>query len=69
MIRVDNKKRSLIKSLSYRVFATLTTIVLVYAFTGALKLAITVGFLEVILKMLVYYGHERIWDKIRSGRK
>jgi uncharacterized membrane protein len=66
---MDKKSRSLVKSISWRVLATLTTVVLVYIFTGGIKLALSVGFFEVILKMLIYYGHERVWDNVTWGKK
>jgi len=42
---------------------------LVYVFTGTIKIALAIGGLEVVLKMLIYFLHERAWDKIRFGRK
>jgi adenylylsulfate kinase len=43
--------------------------VLVYIFTGTLKIALAIGGLEVVLKMLIYFLHERTWDRIRFGKK
>jgi adenylylsulfate kinase len=54
--------------MSWRVLATLTTVVLVFAFTGKLALAAGIGMIEVVAKLLIYYAHERIWDKISWGR-
>ncbi len=64
----EKKKRSIAKALSWRVTATLITTVLVFIFTGQFTLAISVGVVEVLLKMLAYYAHERSWDKINWGR-
>ena len=64
----DKHIRSITKGLSWRVFATLTTMILVFAFTGKLALAVGVGALEVITKLLIYYAHERTWDKINWGK-
>ena len=65
----ETKSRSIIKTISWRVLATLTTIVLVYIFIGDTTIALSVGGIEVILKMLIYFFHERAWDKIKFGRK
>ena len=64
----DKHIRSITKGLSWRVLATLTTVILVYAFTRKLYLAAGIGILEVITKLLIYYAHERAWDKIKWGK-
>ncbi len=63
----DAKKRSIAKAGTWRVLATLTTMALVYAFTGEITISIGVALTEVIVKTLIYYGHERIWDGIDWG--
>ncbi len=65
----ESKLRSIIKSLSWRLLATLTTILIVYIFVGDTKVAFSIGGIEVFLKMLVYFFHERLWEKIRFGRR
>ncbi len=65
----ETNSRSIIKTISWRVLATLTTMVLVYIFIGDLTIAVSVGGIEVVLKMLIYYFHERFWDKIKFGRR
>jgi adenylylsulfate kinase len=65
----ESSLRSAIKAVSWRFWATVTTMVLVYLFTGTLKIALAIGGLEVVLKMIIYFFHERTWDKIRYGRK
>ncbi|MBC8186507.1 DUF2061 domain-containing protein [candidate division KSB1 bacterium] len=62
------KSRSIIKTLSWRFIATGTTVILVLIMTGRMDIAFTVGGIEVFLKMLFYFLHERGWDKIRWGR-
>jgi len=64
----DLQKRSLVKTMSWRMLATLTTILLVYFFTGKPIIAASVGFLEVFVKMMLYYFHERIWEAVEWGR-
>jgi uncharacterized membrane protein len=63
------RARSFIKSVSYRVFGTLSSFVVVYALTGKAKLSALIAFWETVLKIGIYYWHERIWDKIKWGRK
>ncbi|MFB0501827.1 MAG: DUF2061 domain-containing protein [Candidatus Bathyarchaeia archaeon] len=57
------------KAVSWRIVATLTTMILVLIFTGSLVISLGVGALEFVLKILVYYLHERVWNIIQYGRK
>ncbi len=68
-MQYETKKRSVLKALSWRTWATITTAIIVFIFTGEFALAITVGFLEVFAKMGLYFFHERLWHKIRYGKK
>jgi len=63
------RARSFVKSLSYRIFGTLSSFVVVYAITGKAKLSALIAFWETVLKVGIYYWHERIWDKVKWGRK
>jgi len=65
----DTNKRSIVKGISWRVVATTTTIIIVYIFFGRLDLAIAAGLLESILKVGLYWAHERAWFQVRWGRK
>ena len=60
--------RSFLKGVTFRVIATLITMILVFIFTGDFVLTVGVGFFETISKLIVYYLHERVWDRIRWGR-
>jgi len=63
------KSRSLIKSFSYRVFGTLSSFVVAYVITSKGSLSALIAFWETIVKVGIYYWHERIWNKIAWGRK
>jgi len=65
----ETNKRSIVKGISWRLVATGTTITIVYLFFGKLDLAIATGLIESALKVGLYWAHERIWFKIRWGRK
>jgi adenylylsulfate kinase len=41
---------------------------IVFVFTGKIELTLLVGSFDVILKMVLYYFHERTWNKIYWGR-
>lgn len=63
----ENNKRSLAKTLSWRILATLMTMLIVYAFTGNWLLSAGVGGVEVAVKLLLYWGHERAWARFKWG--
>jgi adenylylsulfate kinase len=68
-MQYETKKRSVLKAVSWRTWATMTTAVIVFVFTGKFALALTIGFLEVFAKMGLYFFHERFWQKIGWGKE
>jgi uncharacterized membrane protein len=60
--------RSIAKAISWRIVATLTTMLLVFLFTGNLAVSGGVGLTELLSKMIIYYLHERAWNVINFGR-
>lgn len=64
----DKPIRSIIKALSWRVTGTFDTILISFFITGKLKLAISIGVVELITKTTLYFIHERIWNRIRFGK-
>lgn len=53
----------LIKSVGYRLFGTLATIIISFIFTGSIKISFSIGFFEVISKILLYFVYDKIWEK------
>ena len=66
---MESKKRSVIKTLSWRLVATCATILIALLFTGNIKVSAGIGILEVISKLFLYYQHERLWSLIKWGFK
>ena len=63
------KSRSFVKALSYRIWGTLTSFIVVFVLTGSAELSGLIAFWETVLKVGVYYVHERGWNFIQWGRK
>ena len=61
---IDLKKRTIIKTLTWRVTASLTTFLIAWILTGDLLIGISTGSVEAIAKIFLYYFHERIWNNI-----
>jgi uncharacterized membrane protein len=60
--------RSVAKTISWRTLGTLDTMIISYFVTGNLVMAASIGSIEVVTKMILYYFHERAWNKISFGR-
>lgn len=63
------KKRSFVKSLTWRIIAIFTTFVCIYLVTGKTNLAGAGTLLTNSINFVLYYLHERIWNNIQFGRK
>jgi uncharacterized membrane protein len=59
---MDSIKRSIVKTITFRIIATVTTIGLVLIFTRNWAIAGTIGILDIISKLIIYYVHERAWE-------
>lgn len=66
---VDTHRRSLVKSLSWRITATVITTLISWYITGTWAMALSIGSIEFLSKILLYYGHERLWELIAFGKK
>jgi uncharacterized membrane protein len=64
----EHPKRTLFKTLTWRLIAFLTTILVVYLYSGDAKESVTVGVIANLLKMGFYYMHERMWNRVHYGR-
>jgi len=66
----NDKKRHLLKTVTWRITATLITIAIAWFLSGDIQMALNIGLIEVFVKMLAYYYHERFWfTRIRFAKK
>jgi len=56
-------KRHIAKTISWRAIGTLDTMILSGIITGSWKMGLTIGGVEIITKMVLYFVHERAWYK------
>ena len=61
----ESRRRSFAKMTSWRVLASLDTALLALLFTGSVGAALSIGGLEVGTKLVLYYLHERLWQRCR----
>ena len=67
IIYMDSQKRSITKTITFRIISSVVTMLLVYAFTSNWTMAGTIGVLDAVLKLFIYYFHERAWERISWG--
>jgi len=56
-------KRHILKTISWRLVGTLDTVIISWLVTGSYAWGLTIGGIEIISKMILYYFHERAWYK------
>ena len=60
---VASAKRSLAKTVSWRIISTMMAASIVFAMTGRFDYVQTFIMLDFTFKTIVYYFHERAWSK------
>lgn len=60
--------RSVVKSISWRIVGTIDTILISWFITGEITLALSIGSIELVTKMVLYFLHERSWNFIKWGK-
>ena len=65
----ETHRRSIAKAVSWRVTGTIDTFVISWIITGSLGLASGIAVTEVITKIILYWLHERAWNKVKWGRE
>ena len=65
---METHARSIAKAISYRILGSLTTAMLVFWYSGKLKESAGIGVADMVLKLGLYFLHERLWNKIPIGR-
>ncbi|WP_262269333.1 sulfate adenylyltransferase subunit CysN [Microvirga yunnanensis] len=63
----EQKRRSALKAMSWRVIGSVATVGAAVVLTQDIRLATAIGATEVVTKLVLYYGHERLWARIRYG--
>ena len=67
-IKEEKLKRSIAKTASWRVVGTVSTVLISYLITGTMALAFSIGVVELLSKLVLYFFHERVFNKIKWGK-
>lgn len=65
----ETLKRSIVKTVSYRIVILILDFTSIYLFTGKIKVAVGFMIVSNIYTTVGYFLHERIWAKIKWGKK
>jgi uncharacterized membrane protein len=65
----ETRLRGAVKAFTYRFWQSLNTFLISWLITGRLDYAAAIVSLEVVVKLVVYFWHERIWNAISWGRQ
>ena len=60
----DSVKKSMMKTMSWRVVATTTTFLISWIVTGSVVAGGAIASIEFGAKLALYYAHERAWAKV-----
>ncbi|MBX9880741.1 MAG: DUF2061 domain-containing protein [Sphingomonas sp.] len=66
---IESHPRSFAKAVSWRALGSVDTFVLGLIFSGSMKTAGAIAGTEVITKIILFYGHERLWATIPWGHR
>ena len=64
---IEERKRAIVKTLCYRLFMIVITVVVAWFFTGDVSDALSIGLVSNVVKTGTYYVYERAWDDITWG--
>ena len=65
---METNARSVAKAVSYRLLGSSVTGLILFVITGKGTVSAIGGAADMVLKIVAYFVHERIWDRIDFGR-
>jgi uncharacterized membrane protein len=65
----DTPKRSLVKTVSWRITGSAATFGIGYLISGNFVVASSIATIQLVTNTILYFIHERIWNRIKWGRQ
>ena len=65
----DTPCRSMVKTVSWRVTGSTATFVISYAILGDLQTSGTIALIQLTFNTVLYFVHERLWNKLLWGQR
>ena len=63
--QLESHRKSLLKAITWRVLGSIDTFLIAWLLTGSAKISAGISAIEVVTKIILYYGHERVWSKVK----
>jgi len=60
------KKIHILKSISWRILGSIVTFIIAWISSGELTIGLSISVFDFIFKLILYYGHERLWYKVTN---
>jgi uncharacterized membrane protein len=64
----EHSKRSIVKTLTYRFVIVISTLLITYSLTHEIQLTLGIVFAANLTNTILYFIHERIWNRIHWGK-
>lgn len=64
----ETPRRSLVKTISWRITGSTATFLISYAILGNISISGTIAVIQLTFNTLLYFLHERVWNRITWGR-
>lgn len=61
--------RSIAKTITWRLTGSGATFLVSYVMTGSFAIAGTIASIQIVSNTILYFAHERVWDRIKWGKK
>lgn len=64
----DTTSRSIAKTISWRITGSGATFLISWLISGNFAMASSIAVLQLVLNTILYFCHERIWNKVDWGK-
>jgi uncharacterized membrane protein len=64
---VDTTRRSIAKTISWRLVGSSAVLLISFLLTGSFALASSIAIIQLVSNTILYFIHERLWSKIQWG--
>ena len=65
---IDSNRRSLAKTLTWRITGSASTFTIAYLITGSFGVSSVIAFVQMGVNTVLYWLHERAWARVSWGR-
>jgi len=64
---MESTKRSLVKTVSWRLTGSFSTFLITYLISGNFAIASSVALVQITANTILYFIHERLWNRVSWG--